>query len=99
MIDFDAQVVFGDHPEVRIQGDLDVATASKVGEAVAYALGTGCPDLVIDLRDVAFCDSAGLASLLEAKRRAGSLRLRSPSETMRRALESTGLDQVFHITT
>lgn len=96
MIEFEAQVVFGQQPEIRLHGELDVATAPKVADAVDYAIGAGCPDLVIDLRGVTFCDSSGLASLLEARRRAGTLILRAPSPPVQRTLTSAGLDQIFH---
>ena len=93
----DAQVVFGDHPEIHLRGELDAFAVPDVSRAVAYAAGAGNPHVVIDLAGVTFCDSAGLAALVEARRRAGTITLRRPSPAVERSMQKTGLDGTFPV--
>jgi anti-anti-sigma factor len=51
-------------------GELDLAAAPRLVSAAADALRRGRDALVLDLTEVAFVDSAGLAALLNVLRRA-----------------------------
>jgi anti-sigma B factor antagonist len=95
MSTFDVEVVLGQQPELRVRGELDLASVERFQEAVSYAIDGGRPDLVVDLREVTFCDSSGLAAMLAARQRVGCLMLRGTSPAVQRTLEATGLDQVF----
>ncbi|MFD0264889.1 STAS domain-containing protein [Kitasatospora indigofera] len=57
--------------------------------------------LVVDLAGVTFCDSAGLNTLLQARREAERqdtvIRLARPSDIVTRLLEMTGVDQLFPV--
>jgi anti-sigma B factor antagonist len=83
---------------VRVSGEIDIATTPEVDEAVARLT---TPDIVLDLSEVTFMGSSGLASLLRASRRAtelgGSLVLRQPSRAVRDLLEMTHLTDRFTI--
>jgi anti-sigma B factor antagonist len=92
---FDVEVVLGQQPELLVRGELDLASVERFGQAVSQVVDSGCPDLVIDLREVTFCDSSGIAAMLAARQRVGSLTLRGTSRAVQRSLEATGLDQVF----
>jgi anti-anti-sigma factor len=56
---------------VRVQGEVDAATAPRVGEAVTRLL-TRKRRVVLDLSDVDFMDLHGLAVLMRATRKARS---------------------------
>jgi anti-sigma B factor antagonist len=75
---------------VRVQGEVDAATAPRVGEAVNRLLGRK-KRVVLDLRDVDFMDLHGLGVLLRATRRArgdgGSIAIARPSSAVRRLIE------------
>ena len=81
-------------------GYLDVATSPALLDAVV-ACGPREPDLVIDLRDVTFIDSSGLAALLEAHHAqsavGGRVRLRHPSPQAKRVLAITDLTETFEV--
>lgn len=74
-------------------GDLDLATAGQVAEAVDELAAAGHVRIVVDLRGVEFIDSQGLRMLLvlrnDAKRNGHELNLFPPAPSARR---------VFHLT-
>ncbi len=69
-----ASLHVGAHPHgdgstlLTLNGSLDGATADQVRAAVRQAAGAGADEVVIDLTDLRFIDSSGLAALLEADR-------------------------------
>ena len=86
---------------VRVLGDVDHAHEAELEAVMDHVIARagGSIDLVVDLTDVAYCDSGGLRVLLGASRRAsaggGLLRLRGVAGQPSRALELTGLDRVL----
>jgi anti-anti-sigma factor len=75
---------------VRVQGEVDVATAPRMGETLNRLLGRG-ERVVLDLRHVDFMDLHGLAVLMRATRRAradgGSFAIARPAACVRRLVE------------
>ncbi len=59
-------------PAVRVRGELDLATAPQLAEAVDAQLATRPRALVIDLTDTTFMDSSGARQLARSARLAGS---------------------------
>lgn len=60
-----------EHPAavvVTVRGDVDVSTAREFRSALTAAAGTGRRRIVVDLGDVAFLDSAGLAVVFGLRR-------------------------------
>ena len=86
---------------VRLQGALDAAAAPALRERLIGLLHPGIRLLVLDLSLVPSCDSAGLAVLIGAQRRARVLgivmRLAAPSGPVARLLRLTGLDRSLTI--
>jgi anti-sigma B factor antagonist len=72
---------------VRVQGEVDAATAPRMGEAVNELLGSG-RRVVLDLQRVDFMDLHGLAVVIRATRRArsdgGSFAIARPAPCVRR---------------
>jgi anti-sigma B factor antagonist len=54
---------------LRLRGELDIATAGKFLTELGVALRGGHERLVIDLRELALLDSAGVRALVHARRR------------------------------
>jgi stage II sporulation protein AA (anti-sigma F factor antagonist) len=77
-------------------GEVDMRNASQLEARLRQALDEGARDVVVNLRDVSFIDSAGLTALLRAAENArwryGHLFLTRPTEQARRliALTHTG---------
>ncbi|MFE9449959.1 STAS domain-containing protein [Streptomyces sp. NPDC006739] len=86
---------------VALHGDIDllavIALVQRLDALTAYPQ----PDLVLDLRSVAFIDCAGLGLLCRARNRVlarrGRLRLIATSAGFLRMLRATGLWGVFEV--
>lgn len=60
-----------EHPSavvVTVQGDIDAAAAREFRAALGAAAATGKPRIVVDLGEVTFLDSAGLAAVFGLRR-------------------------------
>ncbi len=84
----------GETDVVSPRGDIDIATAPAVREAMlAQVAGHR---LVLDLRGVAFMDTSGLQLLVEGRRRAlaegGEFAIVDGPPAVRRVIEVAGLD-------
>jgi len=53
----------------RVSGELDIAGASRTGDAIAEAVPTTAPGLVVDFTGLDFIDSSGVAMLFGLARR------------------------------
>lgn len=65
----------GDELWVLPRGDLDVAAAPELQEALRLALASDARSIVIDLRGLDLLDSTGLRALLEAQAGEGGERI------------------------
>jgi anti-sigma B factor antagonist len=85
---------------LRVCGELDLASRAVVEPAVLAAIPTAYA-VVLDLVDLTFCDSSGLALFVAAKQEAEAagtaLTLRNPKPAVARVLELSGLDQALNI--
>ncbi len=52
-----------------VSGELDLATAPDLRERLGAALDSGMTRIVVDLREVTFMDSIGLAAVLHVRKR------------------------------
>ena len=86
---------------VALAGELDLHTASKLRELLTDLIHDVRPSLVIDLADLNFIDSTGLGTFVAALQRVrqagGTMILRSPTASTRRAIEIAGLDRILPI--
>ncbi len=90
-LDFDLTVALDEHGACRmtLRGELDLATAGRLEQALAEA-GEA---VLLDLRGLTFMDSTGVRGLLEAAERGGpGLRIIAPlSGDVRVTIEETGI--------
>jgi anti-anti-sigma factor len=82
---------------VEVAGELDLSTADKLWEAVSEVLSSRDLPLVLDLGELRFCDSAGLAVLVRThnalQARGHGLVVARPAPIVTRILELSGLNQ------
>ena len=81
---------------VRLAGELDIANAPVIREALTAAAETQPERLVVDLAEVTFVDSTTLGVLIEARAKLSNRRaflLAAPQRETRRALQVSGLDR------
>ena len=91
-------------PEVAVLavgGEIDALTTPQLETGVDQLLADPAPLLVLDMTDVSFLASSGLAVLIRAAQLAGErgrrLRLVVATRAVRRPLQVTGSDQLFDL--
>lgn len=89
----------GDILVLSLAGELDLADAPTLREALGDAVERAPKRLVVDLAEVTFVDSTVLGALVEARSKLGgdAFALAAPGLEVRRALEVSGLDRHFTI--
>lgn len=84
---------------VHMQGKLDLLSTANVKQRLSQVVSEGSSKLVIDMSNVTFIDSSGLAALVSALKTtrlaSGDLRLACLSEEARNIFEITRLDRVI----
>jgi phosphoserine phosphatase RsbU/P len=99
-----------DGPEARWHGrnvvlampeEIDATNAAAVHQLLASVAGQSAEIAVADLTSTVFCDSAGLNSIIRARREilaaGGELRLAIGGSAVRRIVELSGIDQLMPI--
>jgi anti-sigma B factor antagonist len=84
---------------VAIHGDVDLKTAKSFRAALDEAVGDGKPRLIVDMSEVPFMDSSGLAALIGAQKavRAKTQLIVVCPQNLRRIFEVTRLDSVVSV--
>jgi anti-sigma B factor antagonist len=83
-----------------LAGEMDLDRADAVRDSLAAAAASGeCRYLNVDVSEVTFIDSYALGALMSARNTAAAagvtLTLAAPSGPVRKAIEVTGLSDVF----
>jgi len=86
---------------VSAPAEIDARNAGDVLACLLSVIRDGPATLIVDMTATAFCDSAGVNSLVQAFRRAGAsgieMRLAVRGPAVRRILEVTGVEQLIGI--
>jgi anti-anti-sigma factor len=93
MTDFEISTA-SDGAGLKVSGELDLATAPKLTEALLNAPGRG--ELSLDLSEISFLDSSGLNAILafvRSRNGSGQLVIVNPSGPVARVLEIAGIEQ------
>jgi anti-anti-sigma factor len=85
-----------DGSDVTVIGEVDLATAPRLRAALEEAAGPGA-GIRVDLRDVRYLDSAGMAALFEFASHGMSVQV-APGSIVARVLEISGLANVAEVT-
>jgi len=92
----------GGSAAITVVGEVDMASAPSLRKILGGCIDEGCRKIRLEMSEVSFMDSSGIAALLSAKQRIdegdGELVLSNPSRNVRRVLELTALNSVFTIT-
>lgn len=87
---------------VRPSGDIDLARSPQLRSTLAEIIASGPTRLILDLAEVPYMDSSGVATLVEAlqlcRGRSAELVLAGLQERVRSVFEIAKLDAVFTIT-
>lgn len=86
---------------VPLEGEIDLHVSPQIGARLATLIKQKPAKLVVDLSQVTYIDSSGLAVLIEAMQNVGayggSFALSGLQESVRPIFEIARLDQVFRI--
>lgn len=86
---------------VKVIGDIDINTSPEFKKSCDSAISAKKDKIVINLSDVSYVDSSGLATLVEVLKNmrayGGKLKLASLSDKVRGLFEITKLDKLFDI--
>ncbi|MGA9533809.1 MAG: STAS domain-containing protein [Anaerolineales bacterium] len=83
---------------IEVSGRVDSSTANEFDEAVIGIIEAGQKNLIIDMAAVEFLSSAGLRTLVSARKAvqpSGVIVLAQPSKRVTDTLEIAGLDVLF----
>ena len=85
---------------LRIGGELDAATRTAMEPTVAAAIASA-GSVLLDLSELTFCDSSGIAMFIDVHKQAlangTGLAIRRPHPAVRRVIEITGLNALIPI--
>ncbi|MER5338169.1 STAS domain-containing protein [Micromonospora sp. NPDC002717] len=84
---------------LRLAGELDLSTAPELNAAIDRLVDGGERHLLVDLTELVFCDSTGIAAFVRGDNRVaadgGWLRVTGASGRVDRVLQVTGLADVL----
>ncbi len=84
-------------PVIRLRGELDISSADLLRETVSGVLAERPKRLVIELGDLTFIDSSGIAVLVLASNKIAEVELHHAQPIVRRVIELTGLSDTLRI--
>lgn len=85
---------------IEVAGEIDMLTAGDVAAAITTGMATSADTLVLDLTEVSFMDSAGLAMLARGHMTAGdrvALRVVATNPATLKPIRLTGMDRMLAI--
>lgn len=86
---------------VSMPAEIDLTNAPQILQRLASVLDREPVTVIVDMTSTAFCDSAGVSTLLRANKlaagREAELRLAAPGRAVRRVFAITGLDQIISV--
>ncbi|MFE9959859.1 STAS domain-containing protein [Micromonospora sp. NPDC005299] len=85
---------------LRLAGELDLSTAPELNAAIDRLAAEGHRELLLDLAELTFCDSTGIAAFVRGDNLAaaagGWLRITGATGRVARVLQVTGLAEVLN---
>ncbi|MFI7213379.1 STAS domain-containing protein [Micromonospora maritima] len=84
---------------LRLTGELDLSTAPELNTAIDRLVAEGRRELLLDLSELTFCDSTGIAAFVRGDNLVaadgGWLRLTGATGRVARVLQVTGMAEVL----
>jgi anti-sigma B factor antagonist len=81
----------------KISGELDIVSVTLLEDQIDDLLGRSAARVDLDVSDLEFMDSSGIALLLRISNQFGQIQMRGAKPLIRRVVEVTGLTTVFHL--
>lgn len=94
-------LVLTNHTVLRLRGEVDLFTAPRLRAALGEMVEAGQRELIVDMRDVEYFGTAGIAALAGAlaqvRRHGGSLKVACPHPHVLKLFQLTDMNKVFRI--
>lgn len=91
----------GRQATVSVTGEIDIGTSPGLDACLERCLAEGCTEIVLDVTEMTFIDSSGLAVVAfvtkALKLRGGRVTLRNASPTVQKLLDIVGLAAFFEV--
>lgn len=84
--------------ELKLAGELDIATTEELRAAVEDAIGAATGTLVVDVADLRFADSSAIALWVSWSQRVTRLEIRNPQPMILRVIQAMGLTEKLNPT-
>jgi anti-sigma B factor antagonist len=101
ILDIDVHTSEDNIPLMRLKGEIDLHTCAPFRDTLRELIDQKRYNIVIDLSEVPYLDSAALGVLVDAVRRVrefnGAIYLVAPTPFVRRAFDITRLIKIFHV--
>jgi anti-sigma B factor antagonist len=101
LLEIDVETTPDNIPIIHLKGEIDLHTCGTFRETLRELIENKHYNLVVDLAEVPYLDSAALGVLVDAVRRVrehnGSISLVSTTPFVRRAFEITRLVKIFQL--
>ena len=85
-----------------LDGEIDINTAPQIKKSFDKIIGTKKDKIILNLKNVSYVDSSGLATLVEVlkglRSYGGKLKITNLSTKVKNLFEITKLDKLFEIT-
>jgi anti-anti-sigma factor len=85
-------------PLIKLEGELDMTNTGELEAAVEPVIKQRPSRLVVDLSDLKFADSSGVALWVRWANIVDQVEIRQPSALLRRVLERMGLAERLRLT-
>jgi anti-anti-sigma factor len=85
------------HLVVRISGEIDLSSVDDVTDQVEILLARTVQRVDLNVTDLEFMDSSGIALLLRITNRFGPIDLIGANPLIRRVIEATGLTDILRV--
>ena len=84
-------------PLVKLEGELDMATAPELEAVVGPIIAGKPPRLVVNAAGLEFADSSAIALLVTWANAVPHVEIRQPPELLRRVIARMGLSERLHV--
>jgi anti-sigma B factor antagonist len=94
-----SQARIGHRLVLAAEGEIDIASADDLREALAAAASSGAAEIWLDLSAVEFMDSTGITAIVDARNLLDSRRFAviGPDGPVRRVIQISGIDRAIAI--
>lgn len=103
MIEIETQFPSSNTAVVHVSGEIDMDSSDDLREVLREAAEENFTEVIVDMQEVEFIDSSGIATLVESmqslKQNGGQLVLRNLQENVRSVFDIANLLEVFTIRT